>query len=149
MPPSLPNLLPAHYSAESWTFPRGALTTIDRNILWFVGPWLMHGISETHVAHHISSKIPHYNAWEATEHLKNFLGEHYVWSNENCYYSLWKNFRECQFVEDIGHTRFYKNKSGVGKTYANFDKNEPVSDSGVDLEEPLAEFYPERVVKDE
>ena len=98
----------------------------------------MHGISETHVAHHISSKIPHYNAWEATEHLKAFLGEHYVWSNENCYHSLWKNFRECQFVEDIGHTRFYKNKSGVGKTYANFDKNEPVSDCQSSLR-PTAE----------
>ena len=24
-----------------------------------------HGISETHVAHHISSKIPHYHAWDA------------------------------------------------------------------------------------
>lgn len=48
-----------HYSADMWNFQRGALCTIDRNLLGPVGPYLMHGITETHVAHHISSKIPH------------------------------------------------------------------------------------------
>ena len=31
---------------------------------------LTHGISETHVAHHVNSKIPHYHAWEATDALR-------------------------------------------------------------------------------
>lgn len=36
---------------------------------------LTHGISETHVAHHVHSKIPHYHAWEATDALRARLGE--------------------------------------------------------------------------
>lgn len=56
-----------------------------------------------------------------------------------------------QFVEDVGTTRFYKNKSGVGKTYPVFQK-ESYSDSGVDVEEPVGpvdEFYQDRLSKDE
>lgn len=72
-------LLP-HYRAPAFTFPRGALATLDRQLLGDLGPigaWLgavaTHGISETHVAHHVSSKIPHYNAWEATYALRERL----------------------------------------------------------------------------
>lgn len=41
--PSLP-----HYSADQWNFQRGALCTMDRNLMGPVGPYLMHGICETH-----------------------------------------------------------------------------------------------------
>jgi omega-6 fatty acid desaturase (delta-12 desaturase) len=61
-------LLP-HYRSEEFTFPRGALATLDRTLLGdlgsfmgWIGSTVTHGISETHVAHHVSSKIPHYNA---------------------------------------------------------------------------------------
>ena len=97
-----------HYRANEWNFQRGALCTIDRNLLGPVGPYLMHGITETHVSHHINSKIPHCtycpclpfllqltlafartdHAWEATEALKEFLGEHYVSTDENMFVSL-------------------------------------------------------------
>jgi omega-6 fatty acid desaturase (delta-12 desaturase) len=133
-----------HYSAGAWTFPRGALTTVDRNVLGFVGPYLQHGISETHVAHHISSKIPHYNAWEATEALKKFLGDAYVYSNENVFVSLWKNFHSCQFVEDTGDIRFFKDKRGCAKAFPVLLKDGGVSDSGIEIEEPIAEFYPRK-----
>jgi omega-6 fatty acid desaturase / acyl-lipid omega-6 desaturase (Delta-12 desaturase) len=50
---------------------------MDRNLLGDLGSWAAalgahatHGISETHVLHHVSSKIPHYNAWEATDALR-------------------------------------------------------------------------------
>lgn len=109
--PALP-----HYHADTWNFQRGALCTMDRNLLGPVGPYLMHGaiiffaretgpdrdfsdpglfcpfplakeplltllryptgICETHVSHHLNSRIPHYHAWDATEALKNYLGEH-------------------------------------------------------------------------
>lgn len=69
-------LLP-HYRAPEFTFPRGALATLNRNLLGGCGSimgWLgahaTHGISETHVLHHVSSKIPHYNAWEASDALR-------------------------------------------------------------------------------
>jgi omega-6 fatty acid desaturase / acyl-lipid omega-6 desaturase (Delta-12 desaturase) len=62
-------LLP-HYRPPEFTFPRGALATLDRNLLGdcgsimgWIGAHATNGISETHVAHHVSSKIPHYNAF--------------------------------------------------------------------------------------
>jgi omega-6 fatty acid desaturase (delta-12 desaturase) len=58
-----------HYRAPEFTFPRGALSTLDRDLLGdcgklmaWIGAHATHGISETHVLHHVSSKIPHYNA---------------------------------------------------------------------------------------
>ena len=72
-------LLP-HYRAPEFTFSRGALATFDRSLLGdlgAIGAWLgafaTHGISETHVVHHVSSKIPHYNAWEARKALNERL----------------------------------------------------------------------------
>jgi omega-6 fatty acid desaturase / acyl-lipid omega-6 desaturase (Delta-12 desaturase) len=69
-------LLP-HYKASVFTFPRGALSTLDRSLLGDLGPimgWIgafaTHGISETHILHHVASKIPHYHAWEASAALK-------------------------------------------------------------------------------
>lgn len=61
-------LLP-HYRAPEFTFARGALATLDRSLLGdlgcamaAIGAHATNGISETHVLHHISSKIPHYHA---------------------------------------------------------------------------------------
>lgn len=58
-----------HYRQGAFTFPRGALATLDRSLLGglgkvfgWIGATATHGISETHVVHHVSSKIPHYNA---------------------------------------------------------------------------------------
>ena len=39
----------------------------------WLGAFATHGISETHVAHHVASKIPHYHAWEATYALRKRL----------------------------------------------------------------------------
>jgi omega-6 fatty acid desaturase (delta-12 desaturase) len=71
-----------HYRAGAFTFPRGALATLDRSLLGGLGPiagWIgattTHGISETHVLHHVSSKIPHYNAWEAADALRARLAK--------------------------------------------------------------------------
>lgn len=74
-------LLP-HYRAAEFTFPRGALATLDRTLLGglgslagWIGSTATHGISETHVLHHVSSKIPHYNAWEASDALRERLAQ--------------------------------------------------------------------------
>lgn len=121
-------LLP-HYQADSWTFPRGALCTIDRKWLGPIGPYILHGIAETHVAHHISSKIPHYNAWEATEALKERLGEHYHCAEENVFVSLWKTVTQCKFIDEDEKVAFYRNADGVPKCVAKAP--EVGSDSGV------------------
>ncbi|KAK4698789.1 hypothetical protein P7C70_g7480, partial [Phenoliferia sp. Uapishka_3] len=121
-----------HYRAKEWTFAKGALCTIDRNMLGPVGPYLMHGICETHISHHTSSKIPHYNAWEATEALKAFLGEHYTSTDENMFVSLWKNFKTCRFVDDDDEVVFYRDALGRAQrrvVYASVP-----SDSGVEVD---------------
>ncbi|KAM0749815.1 delta-12-fatty acid desaturase [Meredithblackwellia eburnea MCA 4105] len=121
-----------HYRASEWTFPRGALCTIDRNLLGFVGPYLTHGICETHIAHHIHSKIPHYHAWEATAALKEFLGEYYSYTDENMFVSLWKVFRTCRFVEDDDQVVFYKDAYGRAQRRVVYPQ--VASDSGVDVD---------------
>ncbi len=122
-----------HYKAEEWTFPRGALCTIDRSWLWPIGPYLFHGIAETHVLHHVSSKIPHYHAWEATEALKQRLGEHYKSTDENVFLSLWKNIRACKFIDENDKVAFYRNAHGVPSAVVKPKKSEENSDSGVAL----------------
>lgn len=121
-----------HYNAETWNFQRGALCTIDRNLLGPVGPYLMHGICETHVAHHSSSKIPHYHAWEATAALKEFLGPHYHYSDENMFKSLWNSYQKCRYVDDEGDVLFYND--AYGRKYRKVAPADVPSDSGVDLD---------------
>lgn len=36
-------------------------------------------------------------------------------SDDNMYYSLVKNYKECKFVEDEGSVLFYKNSKGQAK----------------------------------
>jgi len=140
-----------HYRAAEFTFPRGALATVDRSLLggapWWVGGgkfWGMigaattHGISETHVLHHVCSKIPHYNAWEASDALRARLASTGLqleaapggWSE------VIRVLRECKFVEDEGNVLFYKNARGVAAMRPVFSKDGSgaISDSGVDLQ---------------
>ncbi|KAH7097684.1 hypothetical protein BKA62DRAFT_674881 [Auriculariales sp. MPI-PUGE-AT-0066] len=132
-------LLP-HYRPPVFTFARGALTTFDRSFLGNMGPimaWIgagaTHGISETHVLHHVSSKIPHYHAWEAARCLKKRLQEAGIvlegrpggWSE------MYRVLRECRFIEDEGSVVFYKNAKGLAAARPVFPDGF-VSDSGVD-----------------
>lgn len=41
-----------HYEADSWTYVKGALATIDRDFGW-VGRILFHNIIDDHVVHHL------------------------------------------------------------------------------------------------
>jgi omega-6 fatty acid desaturase (delta-12 desaturase) len=129
-----------HYRASEHTFARGALATLDRNLLGELGPigaWIgaraTHGISETHVLHHVSSKIPHYNAWEATYALRARLEQAGVklegapagWGE------VYRVFKECKFVEDEGDIVFFKNAYGLAKSKPAFSD---VNDSGVEVD---------------
>jgi len=114
-------LLP-HYRAGEFTFPRGALSTYDRSLLGDLGPvmaWLAatltHGISETHVAHHVHSKIPHYHAWEATDALRARLGEAGIklQGRNSGWGEMYRVYKQCRFVEAEGDIVFYKNAQGL------------------------------------
>jgi len=138
--PALP-----HYQASAFTFPRGALSTFDRKLMggpgiigsitgWICGT-ATHGISETHVAHHVASKIPHYNAWKAKAALDARLAREGMSTqgNPGTWSEALRIIRECRFIEDEGEVRFYKNAQGKAARVPVFP-SVGVSDSGVDVE---------------
>lgn len=104
-----------HYSAQEWTFARGAAATIDRNF-GFIGQHIFHDIIETHVLHHYVSRIPFYNAREASAAIQKVMGEHYRYEGESMWVSLWKCLRMCQFVEDEKNQGVYmfRNSNNIG-----------------------------------
>ncbi|RPB17324.1 hypothetical protein P167DRAFT_531573 [Morchella conica CCBAS932] len=117
--PSLP-----HYHPETWTYTRGAAATIDREF-GFIGRHLLHGIIETHVAHHFVSSIPFYKADEATEAIKKVMGNHYRSDTKGGAWgfvrALWRSARWCQFVEPSADVEgeakgvvFFRNRNGFG-----------------------------------
>jgi omega-6 fatty acid desaturase / acyl-lipid omega-6 desaturase (Delta-12 desaturase) len=134
-------LLP-HYRAAEHTFPRGALATLDRNLLGDLGSFMgwigavaTHGISETHICHHVASKIPHYNAWEASEHLRRKL-ESVGMRTEGApagWAEVYRVYKECKFVEDEGDVVFFKDARGLAKARPAYNTDSP-SDSGVELD---------------
>jgi len=98
-----------HFRAKEWNWLRGALCTVDRTF----GPVLdhtMHHIVDTHVCHHIFSKMPFYHAQEATEHIRKVLGPYYMKDNTSIGKALWRSYSNCQFIENEGDIVFYKNK---------------------------------------
>lgn len=96
-----------HYRGEEWNFIRGALATIDRD--YGILNHVFHHITDSHVCHHLFSTMPHYNAVEATKHLKKFLGSYYIADMETSVLkALWDSWAECHFVDDDGDIVFYK-----------------------------------------
>ncbi|KAI0853033.1 fatty acid desaturase-domain-containing protein [Daldinia vernicosa] len=87
-----------HYDGERWTFVAGALATVDRDFGW-IGRHIFHGIIDTHVVHHLFSKIPFYHAEEATRAIKPLLGDLYHSDEHSFMGSLWETSRTCQYVE--------------------------------------------------
>ena len=104
-----------HYSAKEWTFARGAAATIDRDF-GFIGQHIFHDIIETHVLHHYVSRIPFYNAREASAAIQKVMGKHYRYNGESMWIQLWKCLRMCQFVEDEKDQGVYmfRNSNNIG-----------------------------------
>ncbi|CBJ49159.1 Fatty acid desaturase [Ectocarpus siliculosus] len=96
-----------HFRGSEWDWFRGALCTVDRTF----GPVIdhvIHHIADTHVCHHLFSKMPFYHAQEATEHIRAFLGDYHLSDTTPIPKALWRSFTCCTHVEDVGHTVFYQ-----------------------------------------
>ncbi|KAJ7048052.1 fatty acid desaturase-domain-containing protein [Mycena amicta] len=92
-----------HYRDQSWTFQRGAVATIDRpNFLGWQGRFFLHNVVQYHTIHHFFPRIPFYHGPEATRHLKQAIGEHYVSCDQPAFQALWEVKNQCRFVEDTG-----------------------------------------------
>ncbi|KAI0659252.1 fatty acid desaturase-domain-containing protein [Cubamyces menziesii] len=130
-----------HYRGPEFTFLRGALSTIDRNLLgdlgsfmgWF-GAFATHGVSEVHVLHHVCSRIPHYHAWEATDAIRKRLAQDgiFLQGRPGGWAEMYRVFRECKFVEDEGDIVFYKNARGLAAAKAVYTEK-AASDSGIEI----------------
>ncbi|TFK53229.1 hypothetical protein OE88DRAFT_1718176 [Heliocybe sulcata] len=117
-----------HYRGKEWSFLRGAVATVDRPLLGWIGRFFLHNVSHDHVAHHFFSIIPFYNQPEVTERIKAVLKDQYNYDSTNTFYALYRSFSECCFIEDDGDIVFYKNQDGVAQR--NLASNAVGSDSG-------------------
>ncbi|KAM7195377.1 Fatty acid desaturase domain containing protein [Rhypophila sp. PSN 637] len=87
-----------HFDAESWTYVKGALATVDRDF-GFIGKHIFHGIIDKHVIHHLFPRIPFYYAEEATEAIKPVVGDLYHHDGRSFMGQLWQNFCNLRYVE--------------------------------------------------
>jgi len=106
--PALP-----HYDSTEWDWMRGALATVDRD--YGILNKVFHNITDTHVVHHMFSTMPHYHAMEATKAVKSILGEYYHFDGTPIYKAMWREAKECLYVEadegsEVKGVYWYKNK---------------------------------------
>ncbi|XP_073283626.1 delta(12)-fatty-acid desaturase FAD2-like [Primulina huaijiensis] len=106
--PSLP-----HYDSSEWDWLRGALATMDRD--YGILNNVFHNITDTHVAHHLFSTMPHYHAMEATKAIKPILDNYYQFDGTPIFKAMWREAKECIYVEsDEGNKNkgvfWYNNK---------------------------------------
>ncbi|PWA38076.1 fatty acid desaturase [Artemisia annua] len=90
--PSLP-----HFDNSEWNWMKGAFATVDRD--YGVLNKVFHNITDTHVLHHLFSYIPHYHAMEATNAIKPILGEFYQSDSTPFFVALWRESKNCLFIE--------------------------------------------------
>ncbi|KAG6596236.1 Omega-6 fatty acid desaturase, endoplasmic reticulum isozyme 2, partial [Cucurbita argyrosperma subsp. sororia] len=90
--PALP-----HYDSSEWDWLRGALATVDRD--YGILNKVFHNITDTHVAHHLVSTMPHYHAMEATKAIKPILGQYYHFDGTPVVKAMWREAKECIYVE--------------------------------------------------
>jgi omega-6 fatty acid desaturase (delta-12 desaturase) len=85
------------------------------------------------VLHHVSSKIPHYNAWEAADALRARLAQDGIdlTGRPGGWGEVARVMRACRFVEDDGDVVFYKNAFGLAASRA---AGQDVADSGVEVD---------------
>ncbi len=101
-----------HFRKDVWTFLRGAITTVDRPLLGWMGRFFLHNISHDHVAHHFFSGIPFWNGPELSKHVHKAMGSDYNRDSTNTFRALYRSFTRCEFVEDEGDIVMWKNRNG-------------------------------------
>lgn len=88
----------AHFSADEFTFERGATSAIDRDYGAWLNPW-MHHITDSHVMHHLDSSVPFYHAITITrEYLKPMLGASYLEDHRSLWAQTAEAWRHCNYV---------------------------------------------------
>jgi omega-6 fatty acid desaturase (delta-12 desaturase) len=100
-----------HYDSSEWDWLRGALATMDRD--YGVFNRVLHNVTDTHVLHHLFPAMPHYHAMEATKAIRPLLGDYYKRDSTPIVKALWREAKECIFVEPMADRKgvlWYSNK---------------------------------------
>ncbi|KAK1612783.1 hypothetical protein QYE76_036456 [Lolium multiflorum] len=100
-----------HYDSSEWDWLRGALATMDRD--YGVFNRVLHNVTDTHVLHHLFPAMPHYHAMEATKAIRPILGDYYKRDSTPIAKALWREAKECIFVEPMADRKgvlWYSNK---------------------------------------
>ncbi|KAF8321122.1 hypothetical protein DL93DRAFT_2106788 [Clavulina sp. PMI_390] len=104
-----------YFRKSAWTSIRSAASSsVDRPTFGdAVGRYFFTALAHDHVAHHLYGRMPYYNLQYATPAIKKVLGPHYNRDSTNFFRSLWRNFTQCQFINDEDPVLFYHNSKGV------------------------------------
>ncbi|EIW53388.1 fatty acid conjugase [Trametes versicolor FP-101664 SS1] len=103
------------YRSRAWSRTRGALSTIDRPFLGWVGKYIFLGVNHHHTTHHLFAMIPFYNLPMAHNAIRPLLGDAYNYDSTPVLRALWRSFVHCLFVEDEGDVVFYKDATGSAR----------------------------------
>lgn len=98
-----------HFREGEWTWLRGSLCTVDRSYGKILDV-ILHHITDTHVCHHIFSKMPFYHCVEATEAIKPILGKYYLRDETPIIPAMWRAMTQCIYVQNDGQVVFYRKK---------------------------------------
>lgn len=96
-----------HFRSGEWTWLRGSLCTIDRSYGKILDV-VLHHITDTHVCHHIFSKMPFYHCVEATEAIRPILGKYYLLDETPIIQAMWRALTRCIYIPNDGGVAFYK-----------------------------------------
>ena len=101
--PSIP-----FYGNNTWTWMKGALTSVDRD--YGVFNFFHHQIGHTHLCHHLFHEIPFYNSVKATEAFKQCLEPKGLYNFDPTPWpvALWRTFVQCQYVDDTNGIQYEK-----------------------------------------
>lgn len=87
-----------HFSADQYTFVRGATSAIDRDYGWLLNPWLHH-ITDSHIVHHLFHEMPFYNAIEVTRHhIRDILGKAYLEDHRWLWTQAIESWCQCRYI---------------------------------------------------
>ena len=100
-----------HLGEDSFTWIRGALSTVDRPYPWLVDQ-LHHHIGTTHVLHHLFSRIPHYHAEAASKAMQAELREAYRYDPTPIVVATFQTATKCIFIDDTDGVQYFKDASG-------------------------------------
>ncbi|KAJ6635132.1 Titin [Pseudolycoriella hygida] len=98
-----------HFREGEWSWLRGSLCTVDRSYGKILDV-VLHHITDTHICHHIFSKMPFYHCVEATEAIKPILGKYYLRDSTPVFSALWRVGNHCKYIQNDGNVVFYKKK---------------------------------------